>query len=346
MRRLILKMLLFAAIVAAVLALPAWVLHVSGEWESVDTMAESFLSEQPTLAGHIYIKPEGNFKIKVARARKAEVITLGDSRVMQFRPDFFKRSFYNVGGGGWALADLRTFIEKLGTESQPKLIILSLDHHYFNDNRSDLGPDPKRFDPPDLLKYRSRLLFTRWDEIYKDLLAGHFKLSEIAGQRGDGIRRFGLLAKTTQEGFRNDGSYQWTHPEYLEDDLTNLANEEEAYIPDDHVSESRLAELDAFLAELKSRGIGVAGILPPYSNQAYRVLASKKEKYVWIFGSGQRLKEVFGKHGFLFQDFTDVTQFGFPDDVFFDGEHVPEKVYRRLWAEWVERDPELRAYAA
>src|SRR5688572_16518870 len=107
MRRLILKLFLFAFFLALIFAFPVWVLNTSGEWLPIERIAERHAGERPVLVGLAYSDYLGDLKLRAAQKRRAEILAVGSSRVMQFGSGLFSRSFYNAGVGQPHLKDFQ-----------------------------------------------------------------------------------------------------------------------------------------------------------------------------------------------------------------------------------------------
>ena len=342
MRRLILKLLIFHLSLAVLFAFPAWVFLVSGEWLSADFLVWRLQQVQPVMISPAYSNQGVYIKLKSAQERTPAIVSLGTSRVLQFRANFFNASFFNAGIGGLRLWDYRTFVEHLKVGDEPKLLIVGLDHNYFNPNFI-LSPRDMFNDPPGTNWVR---LLSAWDDIYLDWLKRKFKISDLTKSSINDIEYIGLLAKSHKSGCRNDGSYLWYWWETHEKDLQNIANNEDVYIRSNTLSEKSFAEVTALLSLCKQRGITVAGFLPPFSPSVYNALKKERVEFACVFETAGRLKSIFEQYGFPFEDFTDPAAFQIEKDGFHDGQHASEKAYLRLWASWAEREPALKSYSA
>jgi hypothetical protein len=341
MRRLILKSFLFLSLVAGTFIFPAWVLAVSREWTPVNDLMKNHLSGKPALIGLAYSDPEEYFKLEAARSRRAEVLALGNSRVMQFRSEFVKDSFYNAAFGNAGIADLRTFFRHLSPQEKPKFLILGLDQVTFNPHHQFPPKAEDKFKEPDPRTYQVRMLIHQWDQIYRDWFKHKFRIADLVRPGSDGVQRIGLSAVVRDEGFRNDGSYQWHRRD--DNDLQWIANKDWEYVPADTVSAEALSNLEALLSECKQRGVVVAAFLTPYSPSVYHALEEKKGDYAWVFALSDKLRPLFERYGFIFADFTDPALLEADETKFLDGRHTKDGVYAKLWSLWTDREPTLKA---
>jgi len=343
MRKLIFKLVVFLLPLAGLLAFPVWVFGVSGEWRPVEDLVRTARGSRPVLIEPAHTDLFGYFKLRSVQERKPEVVSLGSSRVMQFRADFFDTSFFNAGFGGIRLEGYRQFIERLAPGDEPGLLILGLDQRFFN----------PRFTLPPREFFEDRypgsnwiVLTGVWHRIYRDWWSGKFRIADLTGPQAwnDGTTRIGLGALSHDAGFRNDGSHHWYWWESHDKDLKDIAGDRGSYIRSKSISEKSLAEIEALLLLCRARGIQVAGFLPPFSPQVHDALKREAPEYAYIFELADRLRPLFDRQGFVFEDFTDPYASGIDRDGFFDGEHASEKAYRRLWERWSRKEPFLGPY--
>ena len=66
-----------------------------------------------------------------------EIVSLGSSRVMQFRDSHFSGSFVNAGGAMNSIAEGRDFLEYIVDNDNLKLLIIGVDFWWFNDKFID-----------------------------------------------------------------------------------------------------------------------------------------------------------------------------------------------------------------
>ncbi|MEM7391341.1 MAG: hypothetical protein AAF492_03250, partial [Verrucomicrobiota bacterium] len=119
-----------------------WLLLIGGiglvffaaeETVSPDRAIQKQTADRSIIYGPAYSNPNPSYKFKAAVARKPEVLALGTSRVMQFRSWLFTQkpdAFYNAGGAVTKLPDIQQFLALI--EPDPKVILLGLDHYFFN----------------------------------------------------------------------------------------------------------------------------------------------------------------------------------------------------------------------
>src|SRR3989338_6341419 len=217
MRRLIVRLFLFLLPFLVLLAFPAWVLFMAGEFASAEGILKRKQEAPPMLVGRAYSDLGGYMQQRAAQVYKPEILAIGTSRAMQFRADFFNRRFYNAGGGIRRFDDLRKFLGHLKPGAEPKLLIVGLDHNFFNPNWN--LPPRDIYRGPNPWTEWLRILASKWPKIYLDWFKHKFKISDLAKPRADDVKRLGLTAIIYGSGQRNDGSYQWHWWEADADDL-------------------------------------------------------------------------------------------------------------------------------
>lgn len=91
-------------------------------------------SDQDYLIGFLHNEQTRIRYLKVNQLieTKPEIISLGSSRVLQFRQEMFGTKFYNFGYTGSTLDDFEKIIEEIIEKKEIKYLIFGLDHWMFN----------------------------------------------------------------------------------------------------------------------------------------------------------------------------------------------------------------------
>lgn len=354
-RRLLAKMGLFALPFIVLLAIPAVLMTIAGEFRSVDRIIDLQSSiRSPILFGRAYSDPTANYKLESSRRRHVDVMALGTSRVLAFRSEFFRDSvaFFNAGNGITKLAHLRPFLRKLPADHTPKVIILGLDQYFLNPKFESLQPD----DMEDLWSSdfaATDVFFSNWIRFYSDLAANKIDVRTLADQTAR--NRYGINARMHENAFRNDGSYQWglhiTDPDKANLDkgfantFDRIAKGDRRFEHATHVADANLLELQRFLADCHARGIHVVGFLPPFAHVVYERMQSMPVEYGYLQEVPERARPLFEQFGYMLFDFSDLASTGASDSETIDGFHGTEKAYLRLFLKMAEADPGLRSFA-
>lgn len=105
---------------------------VSGELTPIPHVIEAQKAPTPVLWGPAYIGNIANLKLHTVLSRQPHVITLGTSRITQFRSAFFTPtvSFYNAGLVIQRIEHANHFLRRLPLGKEPRIIIIALDHNF------------------------------------------------------------------------------------------------------------------------------------------------------------------------------------------------------------------------
>ena len=149
------------------------------------------------------------YKLEMVREEKPKIIALGSSRVLQFREEYFTKSFVNCGGAMHYLKEGVLFLQEMVKYHKPDVIILGLDCWWFNEdylqptgfshhqNNGKTLTIEKLTTPIDLI-YKGTISFKDFIDILickypKNIVSDNYSI--------------GLQAIKMQGGFRKDGSY-------------------------------------------------------------------------------------------------------------------------------------------
>ncbi len=285
--------------------------------------------------------------------KRPKIITLGNSRVLQFRDVFFKQAdFVNAGGTIGKVEDLNDFFEKLPTDYRPQVIIIGLEQSYFNPATADEIQDN---DSKTTSQSKMQIYLSVWPKIYKDYFLGKFRVADLFTKKNES-KAFGLNALVNHNGLRNDGSYYYgkfiKNPQDVKaEDYgfkdTNFRIRKNCcrFERSSELSKKALFELELFLEKCFRKGIYVTGFLPPYPHEIYRKITSMNDDYLYLRKLMPALSPIFGKHNFSLFDFSDLNSTGAAEGEYIDGLHASEKAYLRLWIKMAESDKVLIDYA-
>lgn len=343
MKKFLLKVVLFIFPIALI-CIPAF-LHLRGLGELMplsDTVREN--QEKGALVGFAYSDPGYLLKHQVIQRRSPEVIALGTSRALQIRSSYFLNpgSFYNCGRSIARIKDLRSFLNSYSAKS-PKVILLSLDQDFFNENYDDFSREPRLFLGRELStegKYLKAL-----KGLVKVVRKGEFKNPEAQVSRN-----IGGLARWYQSGFRSDGSYCYGQIFSVENDyqftrtLERITKNSRRFSVADKVHSKAVEELKFFLENCQEKGIHVTAFLPPYAKKVYSVLKESEDLYPYVFRLFQELDPVFKNYEMTLFDFGDMSEFGSNDFETIDGFHGSEICYLRMMKVMSQGDPVLAKF--
>jgi hypothetical protein len=275
---------------------------------------------------------------------KPDVITLGTSRVMQFRNVLFSTStvFVNAGGAGKNVDDMALFIQTL-QKPYPKIIILGLDKEVLGS--VSRGEDHSSMYPP---LRAATLAVSMGRRIYLDTLRGLIKYPQIhaLSQESGNI---GLQAIVHGDGFRRDGSYSYTsihnsteRVAYVEQEVATRLHdlEENSPVLNESVVKNNLEKLHTILHECEEKGITVIGFMPPYPEPLYKNLASNSSYQ----DLSVKLEDIFSDHSAYLYNAEDITRYGGTPSEFVDGIHATDKMYAKIVLDLARAHSPLSGY--
>jgi hypothetical protein len=320
------------------------VLEVSGELIRDEALL-AYQDEKNGLVGFAYSNPTKHMKLVTAEHKQPKIISLGSSRVMQFRVFFFNdpELFYNAGGAGSKIKEFNTFIDTIQLENL-KVLIIGLDQYFFNENWDNMTGLPR-----DYRKTSSIIEILKNPKIFDDLiLKRKIEIKSLLSSKN-----IGLTAKTYNQGFRSDGSYFYGkiihHPELAEDKnfqdtFERIRKKNRRFQGGQKVNPAAVKELDSFLQNCKKRNIHVIAFLPPYAHAVWNVLESQRNDYLYIFNLYEKLNPIFTSYAFDLFDFSDIASIGATDEETIDGFHGSEVAYLRILLEMGRNCKILKQY--
>ena len=300
------------------------------------------------------------FKYCAIKDLDPEIISIGTSRVMQFRSMMFRsdRSFFNAGGMIQHIKDLEDFSNSLKKGSRLRFLILGVEFWWLNENFSKFAEKERSlndskdndgvfdgFAHVDLLRrYFRSILNINGDKIlYED-----FKELNIKNYEDPEILKIGLLATTTGSGFRNDGSfyygnYSLSHDTFVDREkvVDRILNNEWKAVHDIGISDRQIQRLIDSIQRIREKNVEVVVFLPPFSKEAVKNLReSSQYRKLW---SEYRidLPRQLAKKKIMIVDGTDIESFGFNDSCMIDGLHANESYHIALLIKMHKEFPDI-----
>lgn len=343
-------MLLFVLPLCVVFIFPSVITYYGREYVSVEHVLRTQLRFPETLFSFAY---NGStfyeYKKKLVEATNPKVITLGSSRVMQFREEFFDpaSSFINAGGAGKSLEDIENFVGALSSTSSINVIILGLDKEIFESPYRSLETGKDRWLPVRFIG----VAVSMSRRIYLDYLAHKYTLRDLY-DTSIHTKHVGLSALVHQNGFRKDGSYRYggasvnsSRIAYVKSEVAGRANaiESNVGIVNDKkiVIEQNIQALNRILADAKQKKIIVLGIMPPYPTPIYNAMDKSDDSFKFI--SGEICKS-FRDANFLFFDLSSIKTFGGKETEFVDAIHGTDAMHLKIMIYLIEETSILDNY--
>jgi hypothetical protein len=338
-RAFLFKLAAFLAPFVAVFALPMAVLVRTWEIAPPQVLAAAHRRAPKTAVyGPVYGNPDKGYKLASIQQREPVLITVGTSRVMQFRSDFFvneEATFYNGGGIVTRLFDYRILFRRLAALRTRKVIV-GLDQWAFNENWFEFWPDAA-VDREYACDYSTLDVIQRSLRVYPDVLARKLDLRRVFSPS----ESFGVNGITHGNGFLRDGSYRYA--DMLRESLESPGFKDEntmarirtgtlRFEPGETPSHVALDELEKLATRWERDGFEVVAFMPPY---APSVLAAMHDtgRLAYAFKVGDAVRQILDRHGVAFVDFTSCGDLDCHDEDFIDGFHGGSVLYARILLE-------------
>jgi hypothetical protein len=336
---------------------PLAVLALSGEaFRDIDPVLESTIHTGRGLIGFAW--NEQNYPyMKYAGLQlqpRREVLALGSSRVLQFRQEMFRSSFWNAGYTVQTADDFCEFLRLLPRDRQPRVLLVALDQWMFNSDwiASAGGGSSGSWtrNPSVNLQHGLRLL----PDVIGDTLRGRINPAALSVDRSDAP--FGLNAWQNRKGFRADGSFEYGRqveqrlsgdpkcPDFeFTASLRRVREGRERFRYGDVPDETALREIGELLRECNQQQISVVAFLPPFADAVSEAMR-QSGRHDYFTRLPEALRSAFAETGHELYDFSSMSACGSTDAEAIDGFHAGETATLRMLIRMLETGSQLREH--
>lgn len=287
------------------------------------------------------------YKLELIKNIKPKIVAIGSSRVMQFREEIFNTSFITTGGAANYLNEGLLFLKEMTKHHKPEIIILGLDFWWFNEKFYQ----PKIFDKQEKKeidiksKINQTLSMVIKGEIGFDIFEYILKdTNDITSYKNIGLRSLKY-----SNGFRKDGSYQYTSfilgDEKNSDikfsntyDRINHGNSRFEYA--NHISKERVEIFNEIIKFAKDNDIKLILFIPPLANEVVEKMNSIGDKYNYVSEFRKLVKETDIEN----YDFHDMRGYYKDSCEFVDGFHGGDVAYQRILKKMYDQNSSLSKY--
>ncbi|MEM6326709.1 MAG: hypothetical protein AAF791_06270 [Bacteroidota bacterium] len=278
----------FAAPVLLVLGVVKSALWVSGDaWPAAMVVSHQQNAEAEVIYSRDFLSEHfGVYKRAGVTASAPEVVVLGSSRVMQFRAEMVAPlSFYNAGGMLQNATDLTEYASLVarGALPTPRLALISVDPWWVK--RSDGEARSHLHDSDDALNPGAHIDAFRY--ALREGRGGEWlallTTSRTAPQ--DEVKAIGSFAIRRGQGFRRDGSFQYSplllreaaaDPRFVDREsppiIERIRSRQLAFAPPVAFDYDKATAVTDALRSLRESGIEVWVYLPPFSTESEEAL--------------------------------------------------------------------------
>lgn len=300
------------------------------------------------LYGAAYSSLFSHYKFEMISRRKAPVLVIGDSRMLQFKGAFFKdkNSFYNAGLIASTPEAFVSVLKHMPKEALPKTLIFGIDHSSLTKTGVEINP----FNTPAFLEpeeYMSMNMLTR--KMAEDLNAKRYTLRQAMSNP----KKVGISAKIKEFGFKQDGSYYYgeiyksgqTANERIEPYLERIRKGEDWFCGADEIYKDTLEKYEEIAEFCKDNSIHLIAVAPPLAPTGYKEYASRPDT-AFLNDINSVVAPVFTSRGFEFYDYTNPQDLNLTDEYFIDAFHGSDVAYLRMTADMLKKGSALNDYAS
>lgn len=282
-------------------------------------------------------------KQEIYRQAKPDVAVLGSSRVLQFRKDFFKPSFANLGNMH-NLAQVIQMAETAVVKDKPKLLILAVDFWWFNpgyeNDEFTTNPPDARMTVADLFDAAGWLFKGKLSprDIWRILAKDTPNIGITAIARGDGFDAYGSYyndSLVTGATKHRDAQFALTLS-LIKDGKQRFAR---AAAPD----KKKLQEFARLLRQLRRSGVPTIVFIPPLAPAVIDDMAKHPKWSAYVRPALAEVEKLVHDAGFGFYNFHDPRDFGSGDCEMLDGVHAGPVAYARLLKNMAAQEEKLAA---
>lgn len=287
-----------------------------------------------------------NYKKELVKNIKPKIISLGSSRVMQFREESFNTKFITAGGAMNHLNEGYLFLQEITKYHKPEIIILGLDFWWFNEK----FPQPKKFNH---LTTKENIL-DKISNILSKIKDGSFTFENFKSgfQNQNNLTNYeniGLNSQKYSNGFRKDGSYHYSL--FILGDAKNsdikfsntfnrVDNGNSRFQYGNNISKERVEVLNNIIKFTKDNNIELILFIPPLANEVVERMDNLGDKYNFITEFRNLIKNSKIEN----YDFHDMRDYYKNSCEFVDGFHGGDVTYQRILKKIYDENSILSKY--
>lgn len=273
------------------------------------------------------------YKLDALMLRRPEVIAIGSSRMLTLRERFFSQSFYNLSNTVSNLHEGRDVVEGILAQAvKPTTVIFGIDFWWFNG--AYIPPTPYSHRPEPLHQFEGYFLFKPFAWLREEKITPKDYIRTIIGKASPDFCSIGIQALKRRTGFAPDGSqYPFIDPDLQPGSVDQPFREidqiragVDRYTYADRADPRHLEEFFGLIDQLRSAGIDVIVLLPPFTQPIADALTEEKGH----FGILEDIRKELRKKDVFFFDATDPKTIGSSDCEFQDGVHPGDVAMARV----------------
>ena len=321
---------------------PLLLLIKSSETSSYDKLISSQLKNN-SVWGAFIENDEYKYKLKLLETIKPEIVTVGSSRVLQFRQSMFDKKFVNFGRG-WEYCDPLGLAELL-VSKKVKYVIWGLDHWHYKNNACTGYFKNKSLSAAINTSSENKIIspkvFSVWSKIFNNKIPFIKALSYVALPSNNN-ELLGLKAIFSNTGgTAPDGSYYYFN-NYINEDLMrkkrnkSLFEMKSVYGGEaENVSSYMFNQFEMAIELLKKNNINVVYLLMPLPEEHIAIFDSST-KFSYLKKTRKLLTTIMEKHDALYYDLLEPKTIGSSTKDFLDTIHPSDACIAKVMTFLVE----------
>jgi hypothetical protein len=285
-----------------------------------------------------------SYKMELVKHVKPDIITLGSSRVMQFRKESFSKSFVNTGGAMNHLTEGLKFLKEMYQFHSPKLIILGLDFWWFNDQVFQPVNFEYHTNSGDIMTFRKVIkpyhFFINNKNDVKTI--GNIFDNKFINNKITNHDSLGFDAISFSNGFRSDGSRLYgslvfgvskSHDKKFQNTIKRIKKKDNRFQQANNISKERLKVLNEIIEFVKLNNTKLVIFVPPVAKTINKILDNENYKHI------EKLIKEYQK--FNYHDYSILNS---SECEFTDGFHGGDVLYNRIIFDIYEKDDSLKKF--
>ncbi len=305
--------------ISASLLIPNYLfLRNNGEFLSLKQIVRKQLDSKDAVIYGTAIHDDTYFyKLALCKEAKPEIVAAGSSRMLQFRKDFFTKSYVTAGGAMSSFEEGMFTLENIiSNDSNLRAVLLGIDFWWFNPKNKSA----RMYHEPSRLSLQKLLLPFKW--LREGKISFSQYLSSIVKPGPSNL--IGISAAAKGSGYLSDGSYFYNQEagvassrKYVGISRKEAAEGTGKFLPSEKMDRESFKTMVRLLDILKSKNIRTAVFLTPVAPSVAKEIASFPDKFKYV----DELREELKRSGIKCYDFIDPSFLGSTDSEFFDGIH-------------------------
>ncbi len=340
--RLLIRFMAFASPLVIAFLVSEWLLWQCGETWPVSRVVR-VQQESPTpviYSRNLLSQQFGIYKLESIRRRAPQIVAVGSSRMMQFRDFMFaplEKSFYNAGGMIQSVEDYAAFADLIFQDRvpAPEIVAVGIDPWWIKrDHERNTATWLAETD--DAYQFAAHIVALRTIVTKKVHFQAFRSTLEKSLNSGSAQDTIGIAAATRDNGFRRDGSWQ-----YSRDTISNWVRDKAfvdrekppvverirrqiyQFTPPLAFDQQKALTLLEATDKLLAKGVEVWACVPPFSDESSRAIAGEPA-FDDLFNGYQRMIAKLRSRGAHVVTQEMLDSFQLPDRYMIDGFHPGE----------------------